>query len=240
MPIRATITRLIDRCSDVLLAPACVLCGIEASGARLCPDCLTLLEHSGLACARCAEPLPAATPLCGKCLKRPPAFDAAWAGFIYRAPFDHLVQRLKFNDALAVGRALAPIWCAALHERLRAPGVVGPQALIPVPLHRSRLRQRGYNQALELARDLGDALDIPVLPQALLRTRPTAPMPGLDLITRRRNIRGAFGLGGDALPRHVALIDDVMTSGSTLNEAAKTLKRAGVERVEVWVLARRP
>ncbi len=240
MPFAASLSRLIERCSDLLLAPACVLCGAEAAGSRLCADCVALLEHSGPACARCAEPLPMATPLCGKCLQRPPAFDAAWAGFIYRAPFDHLVQRLKFNDALSVGRALAPIWSAALRARLQAPDAIQPQALIPIPLHRSRLRQRGYNQAFELARDLGAELELPVLPQALLRTRATAPMPGLDLPTRRRNIRGAFGLGQAALPQRVALIDDVMTSGSTLNEAAKTLKRAGVERVEVWVLARRP
>ncbi|MGE4073668.1 MAG: double zinc ribbon domain-containing protein [Lysobacterales bacterium] len=240
MPFAASLARLIERCSDVLLAPACALCGVEAAGARLCADCVALLEHSGPACARCAEPLPMATPLCGKCLKRPPAFDAAWAGFFYRAPFDHLVQRLKFNDALSVGRALAPIWSAALRERLRAPEAIRPQALIPIPLHRSRLRQRGYNQALELARDLGAELELPVLPQALLRARATAPMPGLDLLTRRRNVRGAFAPGHGALPQRVALIDDVMTSGSTLNEAAKTLKRAGVVRVEVWVLARRP
>ncbi|MCB1601589.1 MAG: ComF family protein [Xanthomonadales bacterium] len=240
MPWLAPLARLIERFSDLLLAPACVLCGVEAAGSRLCADCVALLEHSGTACARCAEPLPVATPLCGKCLKRPPAFDAAWAGFIYRAPFDHLVQRLKFNDALSVGRALAPIWSAALRSRLEAHSAEMPQALIPIPLHRSRLRQRGYNQALELARELGVALQLPVLPQALLRQRATAPMPGLDLIARRRNIRGAFAVGKARLPARVALIDDVMTSGATLNEAAKTLKRAGVERVEVWVLARRP
>jgi len=240
MSFAATLSRLIERCSDALLAPACVLCGLEAAESRLCADCVALLEHSGPACARCAEPLPVATLLCGKCLKRPPAFDASWAGFIYRAPFDHLVQRLKFNDALSVGRALAPIWSAALRARLQAQKADLPEALIPIPLHHSRLRQRGYNQALELARELGDALQLPVIPQGLLRTRPTAPMPGLDLIARRRNIRGAFSPGSAKPPACVALIDDVMTSGSTLNEAAKTLKRAGVERVEVWVLSRRP
>jgi ComF family protein len=189
---------------------------------------------------RCAEPLPLSTPLCGKCLQRPPAFDAAWAGYLYRAPFDHLVQRLKFNQALAVGRALMPEWSAALREQLRARDEAGPQALLPIPLHRSRLRQRGYNQALELARGLVTELKLPVLPNALLRARATAPMPGLDIKARRRNVRGAFALGTDTLPPRIALIDDVMTTGATLNEAAKTLKRAGVAWVEVWVLARKP
>lgn len=240
MPMLATIVRWIDHCADALLAPACGLCGMEAADGRLCRDCSALLEPSGTACARCAEPLPMAEMLCGKCLKHAPAFDAAHAGFIYRAPFDHLVQRLKFNDALAVGRVLTPIWSASLAAHLHARGGDAPQALIPIPLHRRRLRQRGYNQALELARDLGSAFELPVLAEGLIRSKPTAPMPGLDLLARRRNIRGAFAAGAAALPERVALIDDVMTTGATLNEAAKTLKRAGVRWVEVWVLARRP
>ncbi len=241
MSIRSLWSQLVALSGDALLAPACVLCGVEAAGARLCADCATLLERNDCACARCAEPLPIAAPLCGKCLKRLPAFDAAWAGYLYRAPFDHLVQRLKFNNALAVGRALLPDWSAALRSHLSTRAEPSAQALIPIPLHRSRLRQRGYNQALELARDLGRELALPVLPAALERVRATAPMPGLDLTTRRRNVRGAFALAaGAVLPDRVALVDDVMTSGATLNEAAKVLKRAGVEWVEVWVLSRKP
>lgn len=240
MAIGAALARLIHSWADTMLAPACGLCGAEAVDARLCSACVQWLEHSGSACARCAEPLPAAAPLCGKCLKRAPAFDAAQAGFIYRAPFDHLVQRFKFNDALAVGRALAPIWSDRLRSYLRERASDAPDALIPIPLHRARLRQRGYNQALELARDLGATLQIPVLAEGLLRTRSTAPMPGLDLPERRRNIRRAFAPGSESLPQRVALIDDVMTSGATLNEAARTLKRSGVKWVEAWVLARRP
>ena len=240
MSIRSLWSQLLAVAGDTLLAPACVLCGIEAAGARLCADCAALLEHNEIACARCAQPLPIAAPLCGKCLQRLPAFDAAWAGYLYRAPFDHLVQRLKFNASLAVGRALSPQWSVRLKDHLRPRDAPPPEVLIPIPLHRARLRQRGYNQALELARDLGGELNLPVLPTALRRVRATAPMPGLDLTTRRRNVRGAFAVNGTALPARVALIDDVMTSGATLNEAAKVLKRAGVEWVEVWVLSRKP
>jgi len=240
MSMRTLWSQLLSFAGDTLLAPACVLCGIEAAGARLCADCAALLERNDSACARCAEPLPLPSPLCGKCLQRPPAFDAAWAGYLYRAPFDHLVQRMKFNNALAVGRALLPDWSAALRGHLSTRPEPPPQAMIPIPLHRSRLRQRGYNQALELARDLGRELQLPVLPSALSRARATAPMPGLDLKARRRNVRGAFAVNGTALPARVALIDDVMTSGATLNEAAKMLKRAGVAWVEVWVLSRKP
>lgn len=241
MSISSVVARLTQCCSDMLLAPSCVLCGIEAAGARICADCCGMLERNETACARCAEPLPLPTPLCGKCLQHLPAFDAAWAGYLYRAPFDHLVQRLKFNQALAVGRALMPDWAAALRANLSTRSEPSAQALVPIPLHRSRLRQRGYNQALELARDLGRELPLPVLPAALIRARATAPMPGLDISARRRNVRGAFAVAaGAVLPSRVALIDDVMTSGATLNEAARVLKRAGVEWVEVWVLSRKP
>lgn len=240
MSIRSVIARLVESASDALLAPACVLCGLEAAGARICADCRALQERNEAACARCAEPLPLPTPLCGKCLRHAPAFDAAWAGYLYRAPFDHLVQRLKFNQALAVGRALLPDWSAALRAYLAARSDPLPEALIPIPLHHSRLRRRGYNQALELARDLGRELQLPVLPAALVRARATAPMPGLDLTARRRNVRGAFAVAAASLPARVALVDDVMTSGATLNEAARVLKRAGLEWVEVWVLSRKP
>ena len=239
--MRSFWSQLVAFAGDTLLAPACVLCGVEAAGARLCVECARMLERNDRACARCAEPLPLPTPLCGKCLQRLPAFDAAWAGYLYRAPFDHLVQRLKFNNTLAVGRALLPDWSTALRSHLSARAEPPPQALIPIPLHRSRLRQRGYNQALELARDLGRELGLPVSAAALTRVRATAPMPGLDLTTRRRNVRGAFAVAAEtAIPNRVALIDDVMTSGATLNEAAKVLKRAGVDWVEVWVLSRKP
>lgn len=240
MSIGTLLTRLTEGCANALLAPACVLCGVEAAGARLCDDCLGLLARNDTACARCAQPLPIAAPLCGHCLQRAPSFDAAWAGYLYQSPFDHLVQRLKFNAALAVARGLLPDWSRALRAHLAARTSAPPQALVPIPLHLSRLRKRGYNQALELARDLGRELAIPVWPQGLTRVRATAPMPGMGLASRRRNIRDAFALGAAPLPARIALVDDVMTSGATLNEAAKVLKRAGAEWVEVWVLARRP
>jgi predicted amidophosphoribosyltransferase len=162
-----------------------VLCGIEAAGARLCADCTGQLERNDSACARCAEPLPLAAPLCGKCLQRLPAFDAAWAGYLYRAPFDHLVQRLQFDNALAVGRALLD-WaqrCATFHARRH------PQALIrsAAPLAAASAR---LQPGAGTARDLGRELALPVCPPRC-RVRATA-MPGLDLNRGAcaRNIRG--------------------------------------------------
>ena len=116
-----------------------------------------------------------------------------------------------------------------------------PQALVPVPLHATRLRQRGYDQALELAKPLAQALGIPLHADALQRQRATAAQSELDAEARKRNLRGAFALHpGQALPEHVVLVDDVMTTGATLQAAAKTLRRAGVLRVDAWVCARVP
>jgi len=234
------LARLFVSATRLVLPPRCVLCGVEAGTSELCASCMALLDENLVACARCAQPLPQAAPLCGACLRKQPPFDAAFAGYVYQEPFAHLVQRLKFNQSLACARALGPRWATSLRVRRAADERALPQALIPIPLHTSRLRQRGYNQALELARELTATWSIPVLAEGLMRTRATAPQPGLDLDERRRNLRGAFAVGSAALPKRVALVDDVMTTGATLAEATKILKRAGVAWVELWVLARRP
>ncbi len=231
---------LIQLATRFLLPPRCVLCGVEAGIADLCASCVALLEENTSACARCAQPLPQPAPLCGACLRKLPAFDAAYAGFVYQEPFAHLVQKLKFNQSLSCARALGARWAVSFREVRSRDTQALPAALIPIPLHRSRLRQRGYNQALELARELEGQFSIPILREGLIRTRATAPMPGLDLEERRRNLRDAFAVGAVELPKRVALVDDVMTTGATLAEATKTLKRVGVEWVELWVLARRP
>ena len=179
-------------------------------------------------------PLPVSAPQCGRCLRKAPPWDAAWAPFRYAWPLDRLETRFKFGRDLAAGRALAQLW---RHENPRAL----PQLILPVPLHRHRLRQRGYNQALELARPLARSLRIPYRWDVLHRTRHTDAQTSLTAIERRRNLRNAFALRKDAqLPAHVVLLDDVFTTGTTLDECARVLKRAGVERVDVWALARAP
>lgn len=185
---------------------------------------------------RCAIPLPEPATECGRCLRRPPDFDAALAPLIYGFPVDRLLPRFKFHGDLAAGRLLAATLLSAASA---APGA-RPATLIPVPLHRTRLRERGYNQALELARPIARQLGIPLAPDALERVRPTRAQSELGALDRRRNVRGAFVVRGRTLPDHVALVDDVMTTGATLSECARVLKRAGVARVDVWVVARAP
>jgi ComF family protein len=217
-----------------LLPLRCLLCGgAGAHGMDLCADCSNELPRNRSCCARCALPLAAPAALCGACQRRLPPWDAAWAPFRYGWPLDRLESRFKFGADLAAGRVLSSLW-----RRETCPMAL-PQQILTVPLHRSRLRQRGYNQVLELARPLARGLRLPLCIDAIQRARPTEAQTELDAVGRRRNVRGAFALReGMALAPHVAVIDDVMTTGATLAECARVLKRAGVQRVDVWALAR--
>lgn len=217
-----------------LLPLRCLLCGgAGAHGVDLCADCSTELPRNQSCCARCALPLATSATLCGECQRRPPPWDAAWAPFRYGWPLDRLESRFKFGADLAAGRVLSSMW-----RRETCPLTL-PQQMLTVPLHRSRLRQRGYNQVLELAQPLARQLHLPLCINAMERVRRTEAQTELDAVGRRRNVRGAFALReGAALAPHVAVIDDVMTTGATLAECARVLKRAGVQRVDVWALAR--
>lgn len=210
-------------------------------GLDLCASCAAALPWNRRACALCAIPLPAAAadaacePVCGACLRRPPPLDSARAAFVYRFPLDRLLPRLKFHQSLPAARLLAVLCAGALADAPR------PQAVVPVPLHRARLRERGYDQALELARPLARRHGIALRDDLLRRRRATSRQSRLDAAARRRNLRGAFEVvPGAAPPAHVALFDDVMTTGATLHAAATALRRAGVARIDAWVCARVP
>ncbi|WP_414649845.1 ComF family protein [Dyella sp.] len=228
----------LDRCrrwlASSLLPWRCQLCGgAGETGMDLCAGCMADMPGNHSCCARCALPLPASIAMCGRCLKRAPAWDGAWVPFVYGWPLDSLESRFKFHGDLACGRSLSSLW-----ERAGPPPRC-PDLIVPVPLHRQRLRERGYNQALELARPLARLWRIPLRHDVLERSRASAPQTELDAVARRRNVRRAFVVPeGKVLPRHVAVIDDVMTTGATLAECAITLKRAGVQRVDAWALAR--
>ncbi len=233
--IRDFVYRAAGRLSGWVFPPYCLVCAEPGTDGRdLCQACADPLPRQGSACLRCALPLPAsdAGQVCGFCRQRRPVLDEVHAVFLYGAPVNALLRRFKFHQDLAAGRLLSGL----MVEPLAA--VARPQALLPVPLHASRLRQRGYDQAWELARPLARALRIPLC-AGLRRTRATAPQSELDADERRRNLRSAF-LARPGLPCHVALVDDVMTTGTTLQAAALALRRAGVARVDAWVCARVP
>ena len=200
----------------------------------LCRGCAQALPWLRSACLRCA--LPMSMPgVCGACRRRPPAWQEVHAACLYAAPLDRLLPRFKFHGDLPAGRVLSQVMIDAF-------GVLQkPDALVPVPLHGGRLRTRGYDQALELARPVARALSIPLRSRLVFRTRATAPQSRHDAITRRRNLRRAFALrAGATVPAHVVLVDDVMTTGATLHAAAHALLQAGAMRVDAWVCARVP
>ncbi len=219
---------------SVLYPPTCLLCDAAgAAGRDLCAGCYAELPWNRTACAVCGAPLPAAG-VCGPCLRKPPPFEATFALLRYQRPVDWLLQGFKFNRRLAPGRLCGELLATALAERDEPL----PQLLIPVPLHPSRLRERGYNQALELARPLARHLAIPIDHSLVRRVRATATQSLLPGDERRRNVRGAFELVRPLPARHVAIIDDVVATGSTVGELARVLRRGGAERIEVWAVAR--
>jgi ComF family protein len=219
-----------------VLPAACLVCGERGDGeADLCHACRTDLPWNDSACARCALPLPAPAPACGACLTDPPPLSAAWAALRYEAPIDRLLPRFKFHAGLAEGRLLA----ALMAERLPAGLLDGVDLVVPMPLHRTRLGRRGYNQALELALPLLRATPRPLAVDALRRVRATPPQSELDAAGRRRNVRGAFEADASRVQgRCVLLVDDVITTGATIAEAAQTLIRAGAREVRALAVAR--
>lgn len=226
---------------DRLYPPRCVLCGEpgQPPALDLCAGCQADLPWVPNPCARCGQPLPegcAAGGLCSDCLCRPPRFDRALVPLDYRYPVDRLVTRFKFHGALATGRVLGTLLAEAAQARADAL----PERLIPVPLHRGRLVERGYNQAAELVRQINHVLPGPRPWHGVRRVRATSAQSGLERTRRLGNVRGAFVLDGPPPARHVAVVDDVMTTGATLDEVAGCLKAAGVEVVEAWAVARTP
>jgi ComF family protein len=212
---------------ELLFGGACYVCRGRAGG-LLCDACRAELPRlEGPLCPRCALPSPAGA-VCGRCLAEPPAYDATVAALVYDFPADALVHALKFRGELPVAAFLA----ALLKEMLPAPDTM--EILVPVPLSAARLRSRGYNQALEIARHLPGRIDF----SACVRERDAAPQSELPWDERRRNVRGAFACRRPLAGALVAVVDDVMTTGSTLDEVARALKRAGAARVVNWVVAR--
>lgn len=226
---RKVYNRLIHSLS-ALYPQRCRGCGGAAGAEAFCRACSEELPWLGPACPGCARPQPTPTP-CGRCLQQPRPYASCSAAFAYLPPIDRLVKRFKFSGDLAAGRELG-----LLLGRQLAAGAELPDCLVAMPLHPARLRSRGYNQSLELARQLGKQLGLQVDGRRLRRVRPTAVQSELPAAQRSANVRGAFV--SNRISGHVALVDDVLTTGHTAAAATKALLRAGAERVDVWVLAR--
>jgi len=226
---------------DGILPRHCILCGLASGEENLCPPCAAELPRTGHGCAKCGLPLRLSTDrICGACLVVTPPWDDAIGALLYHFPVDQLVCRFKFGRNLACGQVLARELATAVNEKCEET----PDCIVPVPLHRTRLFLRTFNQAELLARQLGKNLAIPVRDNILYRVRRTRAQSGLDAADRRKNMKGAFRCRRIAAVspafEHVAVIDDVMTTGVTLAECTRTLQRAGALRVSAWVAARAP
>lgn len=210
----------------------CLLCSAHSTTHTVCTDCLADLPwHSQPHCPQCATPTPNGQ-ICGACLNHPPAFGRTVAALAYAFPLDRLIPRLKYHGQLAIAPLLGECLVRAATSSPR------PDCLMAMPLHARRIRERGFNHATEIARVVAKQLALPLDTRSCQRIRDTPPQMGLKHDARRRNVRGAFTCSGAVAGRHIALVDDVMTTGTSLDELAATLKRAGAREVTCWVAAR--
>lgn len=216
---------------SVILARDCVLCEARTPhNLSICTDCWKDLPWQATShCPQCG--LPSSGQVCGACLTDPPFFDSTLALFEYAYPVDALLQAFKYQHALHLAHLFASISLKPMHNH-------AIDCMLPMPMHPNRLRQRGFNQSLELAKRMAKLLDKPLATAHCQRIKDTPPQASLPLKARVRNIKGAFYCDDYFVGKHVAIVDDVMTSGASLNELAKTLKAAGAAKVSCWVIAR--
>ncbi len=221
-----------------LLGSSCALCGKHHAG-LLCPGCRARYTANSVArCRRCAIALHAAHPDCGACTAHPPSFDASFAVTDYSAPTAALVQALKFGAQLPLAAAFADL----LMNVVPGKAVASASLIMAVPLSTERMAERGFNQAHEIAKPIARAWQLPLATELCVRVRNTEPQSSLPLAQRRGNMRGAFTLirRNRVVGQHVVLVDDVMTTGETMEALAATLKRNGAARVTNLVFARTP
>lgn len=232
MNFTAKLATMCAKFTQTMLPQRCLLCESPSGDALVCSACESDLPYaSDNRCPRCAIALPQAE-ICGECQRDPPAFDSAQAVFDYAYPVDGLLTAFKFGGRLE----LAPWFAQMLVTRLDCDGL--PDLIVPMPLHADRMKQRGFNQALEIARPVAKALGIPLAAETCTRTRATAAQVGLKRDERRKNLRGAFVCDSSVSGARIAVIDDVMTSGATARSLAAALKDAGAREVDLWLVAR--
>ena len=232
-----SIYRILDDCLPIaqwLMSPACLLCGGRGRDHGLCEGCRVSLPHLPEAnCPVCAIPNPTGER-CGRCLGKPPHFDRVVAAFTYEFPATVLIRGLKYRGSLACARPLAAGLAEALDDEPY------PDLIIPMPLARPRLAERGFNQAMEIARRVAKEFGLRISADACRRIREGTPQAALPWKERATNIRNAFTCDFDVKGKSVAVVDDVLTTGATLNEIALTLKRNGAREVVGWIVARTP
>ena len=223
-----------------LLAGHCLFC-LEKSRAdsSLCQACSASLERNTVCCGHCALPLEqtgsSTRLLCGQCLSHETYYDRVYSPYLYSEAIRYLIKKMKYQKKIHFARTLSRLFIEQTQHETEFPL---PQVIIPMPMHSKRLRQRGFNQALELCRFFASHYQLPLNYTSLVRSRYTQLQAGLNARQRQKNVHRAFELNTALQYEHIVLVDDVMTTGSTVNEAAKILKQNGVRQVDVWIIAR--
>ena len=235
---------------DSLYPARCLCCGAAgqynsgfSTTARyhldICVSCERALPWIKNCCSKCALPLAEAgseNQICGRCLKKQPYFSSSISLFSYEKDITNLMHQLKFHNKLTVSRLFGEL----LSRKVIEQKLERPDCLLPVPLFKKRMRQRGFNQSIEITRQLAKVWQLPLDTHSIIRVRATTPQTGLDAKQRKRNIKGAFSVAKEMNYQHVAIIDDVVTTTSTVNELSRVLLRAGVKKVSVYSVARAP
>ncbi len=232
--MRSPATYLTAALTQLGFCPCCLLCqqALETYQ-RICADCFKDLPFIDAACRYCARPLCVANETCGQCQQHPPPWDRLWVALDYVFPVEKLILGGKFSEGLHHLRLLAELFI----DYWRKQDAIKPDFLLPVPLHPKRLRERGYNQALELARVIGRELNIPIV-HASERTRATVAQTSLNAQQRLRNVKHAFTVHKDFSGARVAIVDDVYTTGSTVAALSAVLRGAGAAHIDVYTMAR--
>lgn len=231
--VRGYTTYLISQLYSKHIPTPCLLCGINITQSCLCHCCFNALPLLGHHCERCAMPI-SLGQYCGQCLAKPPIRHRTHSLFRYTSPIDRLIGDMKYHNQLQ----LTDYFANKLSLHIQQQNGIKPERLIPIPLHPKRLRQRGYNQSVELAKTLSKQLNIPVDNVTLTRIKNTLPQAQLAYSKRKKNMKSAFECQPNTLPKHIALIDDVLTTGHTADMAAKACLQQGAEKVELWTIAR--
>ena len=238
------------------LPSLCPMCQLPQSGSLICQYCFSILTATEQGCFQCAEPLPKSIKIvvsihgcnspifCGRCQNTPPWFDRVIAQLAYQEPLSKLIQGYKFANQLNLLPSLSECLIQQI-QSVRDKGYQLPDALIAVPLHPQRLRQRGFNQSLLLANRVSKHLKIPLLNSLILRIKNTGDQASLNRKQRKSNIYKAFQISPSnkidlSQINKIAIIDDVITSGNTCNELARILKKAGITFVDIWCIAKTP
>lgn len=230
------IIKIIQMFFAYLMPPYCILCGAKGVKNRdLCEACYLELPKNTPRCYQCASDFTKSysNVLCKNCLKNPPAFDETLAPFLHYRGIRYLILQLKFHNHHPSARLLGDLLTDYLEKTAEL-----PDCIIPVPLHKNRYRERGFNQSIEIAQRVSQRLNCPLDIHSCIRHRDTAHQVGLTGEQRNENIKNAFSISPHFKAKHVAIIDDVMTTGSTVHELALALKIAGCHRVQIWVCAK--